>query len=47
MLEYGKGGRLFRAVGPFTLEQVRRAFRSYLAGGSEWRTGFTWGELES
>jgi hypothetical protein len=47
VLEYGEGGRLFRAVGPVTLEQVRRAFRSYLAGGSEWRTGFTWGELES
>jgi hypothetical protein len=28
------------------LEQVRQAFRSYLADGSEWRTGFEWGELE-
>src|SRR5688500_385676 len=46
VLEYRGGGRLFRAAGPVTLEQVRRAFRSYLAGGPEWRTGFAWGELE-
>ena len=46
VLEYREGGRQFRAAGHVTLEQVRRAFRSYLAGGSEWRSGFAWGELE-
>jgi hypothetical protein len=45
-LEYRQGGRQFRATGHVTLDQVRNAFRSYLAGGSEWRTGFAWGELE-
>ena len=46
VLEYREGGRQFRAAGHVTLEQVRRAFRSYLAGGSEWRTGFVWDQLE-
>ena len=43
VLEYSEGGRQFRAAGRVTLDQVRRAFRSYLAGGPEWRTGFAWG----
>jgi hypothetical protein len=46
ILEYRKGKRQFRAKGQVTLEQVRQAFQSYLAGGKEWRTGFVWGELE-
>ncbi|MBN9523454.1 hypothetical protein J0H58_33905, partial [bacterium] len=45
VLEYRGGGRLFRAAGHVTLDQVRQAFRSYVAGGSEWRTGFAWGEV--
>ena len=46
MLEYREGGRQFRAEGPVALDQVRAAFRLYLAGGAEWRSRFTWGELE-
>jgi hypothetical protein len=46
VLEYRETGRQFRATGHVTLEQVRQAFRSYLHGGSEWRSEFTWGELE-
>lgn len=46
VLEYREGGRQFRAAGHVTLEQVRQAFRSYLSGGAEWRTGFAWSELE-
>jgi hypothetical protein len=46
VLEYREGGRQFRAAGHVTLDQVRQAFRSYLSGGSEWRAGFAWGELE-
>jgi hypothetical protein len=45
VLEYREDGRQFRAEGQVTLEQVRQAFQSYLAGGSEWRAGFTWGEM--
>jgi hypothetical protein len=39
-LEYRERGRQFRADG-----QVRQAFQSYLAGGSQWRTAFAWTEL--
>ncbi|AMV29077.1 hypothetical protein VT84_32075 [Gemmata sp. SH-PL17] len=46
LLEHRECGYQFRAVGHATLEQVRRAFRSYLTGGSEWRTGFAWSELQ-
>jgi hypothetical protein len=46
VLEYREGGRQFQADGHVSLDQVRQAFRSYLAGGSEWRTGFQWGELK-
>ncbi len=45
MLEYREDGRLFRAAGHVTVDRVRQAFRSYLAGGSEWRTGFAWREV--
>ena len=44
-LEYRERGRQFRADGQVTLEQVRQAFQSYLAGGSQWRTAFAWTEL--
>jgi hypothetical protein len=46
VLEYREAGRQFRADGWITLDQIRVAFRSYLARGSEWRSGFTWRELE-
>ena len=46
VLEYRERGRQFRATGRVTLDQVQAAFRSYLVGGSEWRTEFVWGELE-
>jgi len=46
VLEYREGGQQFRAAGHVTLDQVRQAFRSYLASGQEWRSGFAWGELE-
>jgi hypothetical protein len=42
VLEYRADGQQFRAEGQVTLEQVRRAFRSYLEGRSDWRTEFTW-----
>src|SRR5215467_4380608 len=42
VLEYREGGRQFSVEGHVTLEQVRQAFQSYLAGGSE----FAWGVLE-
>jgi hypothetical protein len=45
VLEYREDGRQFRAEGQVTLEQVRQAFQSYLVGGSEWRSGLTWGEM--
>jgi hypothetical protein len=45
VLEYREDGRQFRAEGQVTLEQVRQAFQSYLVGGSNWRAGFTWGEM--
>jgi hypothetical protein len=46
MLEYREGRQQFRATGHVTLDQVRHAFRSYLVGGSEWRSDFAWGKLE-
>jgi hypothetical protein len=46
VLEYRDGARQFQAAGRVTLDQVRQAFGSYLAGGPEWRSGFAWGELE-
>jgi hypothetical protein len=46
VLEYRDCGRQFRAAGHVTLEQVRQAFRSFLAGDSQWRTGLVWGALD-
>lgn len=46
VLEYREAEQQFRAVGWVTLGQVRQAFQSYLAGESEWRTGFAWVKLE-
>jgi hypothetical protein len=46
VLEYRERGRQYRAAGQVTLAQVRQAFQSYLVRGSEWRTGFAWGELD-
>lgn len=46
VLEYRSGVQQFRTGGRVTLMQVRQAFQSYLAGGLEWRAGFTWTEME-
>lgn len=46
VLEYRERGRQFRAAGRVTLDQVRAAFRSYLAGAPGCRTRFTWGEVD-
>lgn len=46
VLEFRAGGRQYQASERISLDQVRDAFRSYLAGGSEWRTGFAWAELD-
>jgi hypothetical protein len=45
VLEYRERGEQFRADGQVTLEQVRQAFQSYLAGGPEWRTALVWSEI--
>ncbi len=45
VLEYHEHGQRFRVEDQVTLEQVRQAFRSYLTGGSEWRTAFNWNEM--
>jgi hypothetical protein len=47
LLEYRESDRRFRAAGHVTLEQVRQAFRSYLARGSEWRLAFAWAEVRA
>lgn len=44
VLEYREDERQFQAAGKVTLEQVRQAFHSYLAGGQEWRSNFAWSE---
>jgi hypothetical protein len=46
VLEYRDGatGRLFRAAGHVTLDEVREAFLSYLVAGNDWRL-FTWEEF--
>jgi hypothetical protein len=48
VLEYrdGAAGKQFRAAGPVPLDRVRGAFRSYLSGTADWRTGFDWHELD-
>jgi hypothetical protein len=45
VLKYREDGRLYRAAGYVTFDRVRQAFRSYLAGGPEWRTGLVWSEV--
>jgi hypothetical protein len=45
VLEFREDGRLYRAAGEVTLAHVRQAFRSYLAGGSDWRAGLVWSEV--
>jgi hypothetical protein len=46
LLEYRESGRLFRAAGHVTLQQVRSAFLAYLSGASAWRSAFAWAELQ-
>lgn len=46
VLEFRQGKKQYRAEGRVTLDQVRQAFRSYLGGGSDWRTGFVWSEIK-
>ncbi|MBN9524192.1 hypothetical protein J0H58_37725 [bacterium] len=46
VLEYRADGQQFRAAGPVTLDQVRKAFLSYLTAGPEWRTGVRWAALD-
>jgi len=45
VLEFREDDRQYQATGRVTLDLVRQAFRFYLSGGSEWRGGFTWSEL--
>jgi hypothetical protein len=45
LVEYRESGRLFRAAGRVTLQQVRNAFQRYLSGALEWRAAFAWAEL--
>jgi hypothetical protein len=44
VLEYRQAGKLYRADGLVTLDQVQRAFQSYLAGGDDWQREFVWME---
>jgi hypothetical protein len=46
VLEYRERSRQFRAAVWVTLDQVQAAFRSYLAGDSEWRARFVWAEID-
>ena len=46
VLEHREAGRQFRATKSVTLQQVRQAFQSFLAGASDWRSEFAWVELE-
>ncbi|HEX8916146.1 MAG TPA: hypothetical protein VF796_27605 [Humisphaera sp.] len=46
VLEYREAGRQYQAHGHVTLDQVREAFRSYLAGDGRWRAAFQWHEIE-
>lgn len=47
VLEYRQAGKLYRADGRVTLDQVRRAFQSYLVGSDDWQRDFTWSEWAS
>jgi hypothetical protein len=48
LLEYrdGSSSRQFRATEQITLDQVRQALLSYLAGTGDWQTTFSWAELD-
>ena len=46
LLEYHESGRQLRAAEHVTLDQVRQAFRSYLAGETDWQSAFAWDELK-
>jgi hypothetical protein len=48
VLEYRDGttGRQYAATRYVTLDEVRNAFVSYLAGDEAWRSMFSWKELE-
>jgi hypothetical protein len=48
VLEYrdGKSGKQYQAKGRLTLDQVRLAFLSYLAGGNDWLKAHAWEELQ-
>ncbi len=47
VLEYrdGESGKQYRAHGQLTLDQVRVAFLSYLAGSKDWQNAHAWNEL--
>ena len=47
LMEYrdGGSGRQFRAARHVTLDEARRAFLSYLAGGADWRQAFEWEQV--
>jgi hypothetical protein len=47
VLEYRQAGKLYRSDGRVTLDQVQRAFQSYLAGDDGWRYAFAWTEWAS
>lgn len=44
VLEYREHGQQYRAT-PVTLAQVRAAFREYLSGRREWRSGFVFSRI--
>jgi len=48
VLEFQDGSldRHHRAARPLPLEDVTRAFRSYLAGDGAWRSGYEWEPLD-
>jgi hypothetical protein len=45
VLEY-RDGKHFAADRNVTLDEVKRAFLSYLRGDPTWRTAFTWSEID-
>jgi len=44
VLEHRTGGKLYRADGQITLDEVRAAFQSYLVGDDAWRQRYAWTE---
>lgn len=47
ILQYREGSQQFQASDRVTLEQVRHAFMSYLAGTPAWRVRFSWRGIAS